>query len=252
MLDTPIQPPHTVFVSHSHADNDLCDRYVAALRSRGLDVWYDRTNMQDGHSLTDDIEAELRRRTAFVLMATPSSLASPWVRAEVAAFRFLAGQDVTRLLLPVRVADCEMPLLMMGIKWIDALALTFDAAIDALAVALRAHVQPSSPTPHDALIAQVEVLRQRGKYAEALAACERALALDPSSTAAWSSKGAAMTEQGRYDEALVAHEQALTLDPNNIRAWNGKGYAMRRLGRIAESDAAYQRADELLGNGGQG
>jgi hypothetical protein len=27
-----------VFVSHEHADNELCDRYVTALRERGLDV----------------------------------------------------------------------------------------------------------------------------------------------------------------------------------------------------------------------
>ncbi len=42
---------HTVFVSHAHADNALCDQYVTALRARGLDVWYDRTNMQDSHFL---------------------------------------------------------------------------------------------------------------------------------------------------------------------------------------------------------
>ena len=78
--------PYTVFVSHAHADNTLCDSYVGALRARGLDVWYDRTNMQDGHMLSAEIEAELRARTAFVVLVTPASLASYWVRLEIGAF----------------------------------------------------------------------------------------------------------------------------------------------------------------------
>lgn len=61
----------TVFVRHAHADNELCDRYVAALSKRGLDVWYDRTNMQDGHILSTDIERELERRTALMVLLTP-------------------------------------------------------------------------------------------------------------------------------------------------------------------------------------
>ena len=39
------------FISHAHADNDLCDRYVSALRARGIDIWYDRDNTQNGHLL---------------------------------------------------------------------------------------------------------------------------------------------------------------------------------------------------------
>src|SRR5215469_1528338 len=122
-----------VFVSHAHADNELCDRYVAALRARGLDVWYDRTNMQDGHFLSAEIERELERRTAFVVLLTPTSIASYWGNLEVAAFRSLAAQDPSRLMLPVRIAECKVPLLMAGIKWVDAVSMDFDAAVDAMA-----------------------------------------------------------------------------------------------------------------------
>src|SRR5215469_14396366 len=97
-----------VFVSHAHADNVLCDRYVAALRARGLDVWYDRTSMQDGHMLSVEIERELERRLAFVVLLTPASIASYWVNLEVSAFRSLAAQDAERFMLPVRIADCKV------------------------------------------------------------------------------------------------------------------------------------------------
>ena len=45
-----------VFVSHAHVDNDLCDRYVAALQARGIDTWYDRHNAQAGHFLGTEIQ----------------------------------------------------------------------------------------------------------------------------------------------------------------------------------------------------
>ncbi len=130
--------PRTVFVSHAHADNDVCDRYVAALRARGLDVWYDRTNMQRGFMLSPQIETELEQRTAFVVMVTPASNASYWVKLETAAYRGLVAQDPTRLMLPVRVAECRMPLLLNALNWIDALTLGFDAAVAEIAAALGA------------------------------------------------------------------------------------------------------------------
>jgi hypothetical protein len=130
--------PRTVFVSHAHADNALCDRYVAALRARGLDVWYDRTNMQRGFMLSPQIETELEQRTAFVVIVTPASNASYWVKLETAAYRGLVAQDPSRLMLPVRVADGRMPLLLNALNWIDAVTLGFDAAVEEIAAALGA------------------------------------------------------------------------------------------------------------------
>ncbi|MGH2515618.1 MAG: toll/interleukin-1 receptor domain-containing protein, partial [Ktedonobacterales bacterium] len=112
--------PHTVFVSHAHADNELCDRYVAALRARGLDVWYDRINMRDGHFLSDQISEELERRTAFVVLYTPASVDSFWVKPETRAYLNLLAQDSSRLLLPVRIAECKVPVLLQTLKYIDA------------------------------------------------------------------------------------------------------------------------------------
>ena len=135
------------FVSHAHADNELCDRYVAALRARGLDVWYDRHNIQGGQRLGKEIEGQLERRTALVVLLTPASASSYWVDMEVAAFRDLAAHDSARLLLPVRIADCSVPLLMRGLLWIDALALPFEQAIDAIAAALALRDAAASPAP---------------------------------------------------------------------------------------------------------
>ncbi|WIG58200.1 MAG: hypothetical protein OJF49_000945 [Ktedonobacterales bacterium] len=126
----------SVFVSHSHADNDLCDRYVAALRARGLDVWYDRNNAQNGHLLGEEIQREIQQRPAFVLLMTRHALESFWVKLEIQTALGLMAKDPTRVLLPVRIASCEPPPMLNAFFWIDALALPFDQAVDAVVTAV--------------------------------------------------------------------------------------------------------------------
>lgn len=137
---------HTVFVSHAHVDNALCDRYVAALRSRGLDVWYDRNNLQAGQALSGEIQRQIQQRSAFVVMVSEVSNNSFWVNLEVDAFRNLMAHDSSRVLLPVRIGDCEVPALMGGIKWVDALHISFEDGVNEIAQALGAD-EPAVPLP---------------------------------------------------------------------------------------------------------
>lgn len=222
-MSTMPDKPHTVFVSHAHADNELCDRYVTALKQRGLDVWYDRTNMQDGHFLSEQIATELERRTAFLVLLTPASAASFWVRLEMQAYLNLLAHDSARLFLSVRIADGTVPVLLQAFKWIDALSLGFDATVDALAVALRAPsslpVVESKPQPSDETSARANA------------------------------RSVALFRAGRYEEALAACERALTLDPNNAVVWSNMGNALLQLGRVAEANAAFQRSEELRKKG---
>ncbi|HEY1389618.1 MAG TPA: SUMF1/EgtB/PvdO family nonheme iron enzyme [Ktedonobacterales bacterium] len=138
---------HPTFVSHAHVDNDLCDRYVAALRGRGIDIWYDRNNAQAGHFLDREIEQQLEQRSAFVLLMTQQALDSFWVQQELGAYRGLMGRDRSRLLLPVRIGPCNVPPLLNALLWIDALAMPFDQAIDAIASALTATAAPAVASP---------------------------------------------------------------------------------------------------------
>lgn len=133
-----MSPLHTVFVSHSHADNALCDQYVAALRAYGLDVWYDRNDAQQGRVLSDELQQQLRRRSALVVLMTPNAADSFWVNLEVNAYLALMAQDASRLLLVVKIAPCVMPLLFNAFLWMDAGALGFDATVEAMTRALGA------------------------------------------------------------------------------------------------------------------
>ncbi len=108
--------PRTVFISHAHADNAICEQVALALRQRGIDAWIDLKNLQDGHSLSGDITYELVRRQAFVLMLTSASNASHWVGQELDTFIAYANDNrsrvvdgVTRVIIPVLLeANLEM------------------------------------------------------------------------------------------------------------------------------------------------
>src|SRR5579872_1620502 len=266
-------PTMQVFVSHAHADNELCDRYVTALRDRGLDVWYDRTSMQDGRMLSAEIERELERRRAFVVLLTPVSVASYWVSLEISAFRSLAAHDPARLMLPVRIAQCKVPLLMAGIKWVDAVSLGFGAAVDAMAVALGAptSLTASNPTAQE-LAEMVAFLEQAtrfeprnvnhwtwlgrayggtGRYEEAVAAYGRALALDENLAWVWYKKADVLQRLKRYEEALAAYDRALALDPNDAGAWNDKGVTLMLSKRYDEALETLDRALALDPNSGK-
>jgi Mrp family chromosome partitioning ATPase len=157
-----------LFISHAHADNEVCDRYAAALRARGVDVRYDRDDLQRGQMLSAEIERELARRPVLVVLLSAAALGSYWVDIEVQAFRSLIAQERQRVLPPVRIGACEVPLLMRGVAWIDGLDRPVEQVADEIARALGGaappapHATTSEPAPlADAspLPAAAEVIR---------------------------------------------------------------------------------------------
>ena len=71
--------------------------------------------------------------------------------------------------------------------------------------------------------ARGNALNELKRHDEALAAYDKALALNPNFAGAWHGRGNALNELKRYDEALRAYEKALTLAPALAEAWLGRG-----------------------------
>ena len=62
---------------------------------------------------------------------------------------------------------------------------------------------------------------------------------------AWSNLGGTLGELDRPAEALAAFERALALDPASPQALNNVGVVRRELGRLGESEAAFRQVIEL-------
>jgi tetratricopeptide (TPR) repeat protein len=81
-----------------------------------------------------------------------------------------------------------------------------------------------------------------GRYEEAIAAYDQALAINPNLDEAFYKKGNALINLSRYEEAIAAYDQALAINPNLDEAFYNKGIALINLGRYEEAIAAYDQS----------
>lgn len=88
-------------------------------------------------------------------------------------------------------------------------------------------------------------LRKLARHEEAVACYDRALELKPGDGKTWSSKAVALGALGRHEEELTCCERALELNPNHATAWSNKGSALWALQKPEQALVCYDRAIEL-------
>ena len=101
-----------VFVSYARADRERVAPIVAALEARGLSVWWD-SEIAGGQEFDELITRELDAAKAAVVVWTPTSVASRWVRGEA---RFAADRE---MLTPIQLDRPSLPLDFRAIHTID-------------------------------------------------------------------------------------------------------------------------------------
>jgi len=92
-----------VFVSYARHDRHRVAPLVAAIEARGWSVWWDPA-IAPGEEFDRQIDAELKRCAVVLVVWTPDSVKSRWVRGEARD-----GAD-RGLLVPVRFDGAEMPI----------------------------------------------------------------------------------------------------------------------------------------------
>ena len=75
--------PTEVFVSHSHADQPFAERLVGVLRHHRVPFWYSDADIQAAQQWHDEIGRALQRCDWFILVLSPDSVASRWVKREL-------------------------------------------------------------------------------------------------------------------------------------------------------------------------
>jgi predicted O-linked N-acetylglucosamine transferase (SPINDLY family) len=98
----------------------------------------------------------------------------------------------------------------------------------------------SNPRHAGALVNYGNVLNLLGRFQDALASYDRALAIAPDAET-WNNRGNALQSLNRRIEALASFEKALALEPGNIQALYKRGVLLGELGRIDEALAMYDR-----------
>ena len=92
-----------VFVSYARADKSRVAPLVAAIEAQGWSVWWD-PEITPGQEFDTQIGVELKAAAAVLVVWTPSSVNSRWVRGE-------AREGADRgILVPVRFDSAELPI----------------------------------------------------------------------------------------------------------------------------------------------
>ena len=75
--------PREAFLSHSSKDRGFAEKIAAVLRDHGVPVWYSATNIVGATQWQDEIGEALARCDWFIVVLSPHSIKSKWVKREL-------------------------------------------------------------------------------------------------------------------------------------------------------------------------
>jgi TolB-like protein len=93
-----------VFLSYNREDQGTAQRFAEAFEQEGFSVWWDVT-LRSGETYDQVTERALRSARAVVVLWSPRSVESRWVRAEATV------ADRNRTLVPARIEACDLPIM---------------------------------------------------------------------------------------------------------------------------------------------
>ena len=93
-----------IFLSYSREDRTAARHFAESFAREGFSVWWDAA-LRSGQTFDEVIERELRAAKAVVVLWSPRSVASRWVRAEATL------ADRRNKLVPAIIEACDRPII---------------------------------------------------------------------------------------------------------------------------------------------
>ena len=93
-----------IFISYSREERSAARHFAESLAGEGFSVWWDAV-LRSGETFDEVIEKELRAAKAVIVLWSPRSVASRWVRAEATL------ADRANKLVPVIIEACNLPII---------------------------------------------------------------------------------------------------------------------------------------------
>lgn len=132
-----------IFISYCRADRAAARLFAESFGEEGFDVWWDAV-MHSGETFDEVIERNLRAAKAVVVIWSPRSVSSRWVRAEA------TQADRANKLIPVKIEACELPIIFELTHTADLVDWKGDRSDGnwrSLVADLRRHVGPAKEKP---------------------------------------------------------------------------------------------------------
>lgn len=98
---------YSCFISYSTDDQEFAERLHADLQDKGVRCWFAPHDIQAGRKIHEQIDAAIRLHEKLLLILSPDSMNSEWVKTEIAKARKRELRDNRRVLFPIRLVSFE-------------------------------------------------------------------------------------------------------------------------------------------------
>jgi uncharacterized protein YjbI with pentapeptide repeats len=95
------------FISYSAKDQEFANRLYADLQTNGVRCWFAPHDAVPGQKLCEQIDIAIRRYDRLLLILSSDSMASQWVRTEIASARSREEEEKRQMLFPIRLVNFE-------------------------------------------------------------------------------------------------------------------------------------------------
>jgi hypothetical protein len=120
MIETTISAlPPKVFISYSHIDRDFVSKLAKELLKHRIIVWWDEWEIKVGDSLIAKIEDGITGSAYLVVVLSPTSVNSSWVKEELNSAIIRQLEEKRTFVLPLLLNDCKIPLFLKEKKYAD-------------------------------------------------------------------------------------------------------------------------------------
>ena len=116
--------PREIFLSHSNRNQKFARRVADTLRDRAIPVWYSETHIVGAEQWHDEIGNALARCDWFLLVLSPQSVKSRWVKRELV--HALNDDRYDNHIVPLLYRPCDVNQLSWTLPSIQAVDFTRD------------------------------------------------------------------------------------------------------------------------------
>jgi len=132
----------SVFISYSSEDASFARFLSKALGDRSMKVWLDERELNVGDSLTRRIGDALNSNDFMIVVLSPASVRSEWVKHELAEAMTREIKQKRVVVLPVIYRRCQIPPFLTDKKYAD-FTLDSDSALHTLVRSIKRHHESS-------------------------------------------------------------------------------------------------------------
>jgi len=108
-----------IFISHSSKDKKFVRKLKNCLAENSIETWFDEGQLELGDSLVDKLEEALDDSSHLVIILSPSSVESDWVKYELDKAIKNSNTGLMNKIIPVKYRNCEIPETLTDLLYAD-------------------------------------------------------------------------------------------------------------------------------------